>query len=120
MNPARGEECDPPNGGTCDATCKIAQQQCTAIPNATGASSGGSCNYTCTTGFGNCDSQMIPNGCEADLNTNVNNCGGCGFACAFPHAIPGCSNSQCQLVACDMGWFDHDGNAANGCELQTP
>ncbi len=52
----------------------------------------------------------------ADTNNDPNNCGACGKACSAAHAQASCVGGQCQAGACDPGWGDCDGNAANGCE----
>jgi hypothetical protein len=41
---------------------------------------GGHCIITCTAGWGDCDANPV-NGCEVDLQTDMNNCGACGFRC---------------------------------------
>jgi hypothetical protein len=43
---------------------------------------GGVCNGTCNAGFADCNANKQVDGCETNLNTNVNNCGACGHVCA--------------------------------------
>ncbi len=75
----------------------------------------GACQVaSCQAGFGNCN--MLPgDGCETALNT-VSNCGMCRTACSFPNATPLCTAGACMLGACNRGFGNCDGNAANGCE----
>ena len=53
-----------------------------------------------------------------DTSTDPNNCGGCGLACAPPHAFPECVGGVCGIASCDVGWYDRDGDLANGCEYR--
>src|SRR6185369_4261365 len=46
----------------------------------------------------------------------LSSCGACGVACDFANATESCSTGTCQLVACNAGFGNCDGNAANGCE----
>jgi hypothetical protein len=49
-----------------------------ATDNGRGECRSGLCHPgTCLSGFGDCD-KIRANGCEANLNTDINNCGGCG------------------------------------------
>jgi cysteine-rich repeat protein len=118
VNAAAGEECDPPNGGTCGATCKIAQACPTTVPNGSVTQgSGGQCLLSCNSGFADCNSN-IADGCEVNLASDVNNCGGCGFGCAAPDATMSCSNSQCGIATCSPGFLDCNRSVADGCEHQ--
>ena len=40
----------------------------------------------------------------------------CGCSCSLPNAITACSGGVCNLVACQSGWGDCNGNASDGCE----
>jgi hypothetical protein len=57
--------------------------------------------------------QCIPG--SAELQTDPANCGTCFHQCIAPNATPSCVKGTCQL-ACDPGFYDADGDAANGCE----
>jgi hypothetical protein len=73
---------------------------------------------TCNAGFGNCDGQGA-DGCEDNLNTDKNNCGGCGVACqAINTSSTSCSGGACVPV-CAAGFGNCDGNGINGCEDNT-
>lgn len=57
--------------------------------------------------------------CDANLQTDLNNCGGCGVACMLPamgsNQVATCAMGRCGL-SCRAGFGDCDGMAANGCE----
>jgi len=56
-------------------------------------------------------------GCEANLNEDVENCGQCGAACSpLPHAEVTCGGANCVVRLCDSGWGNCDDSQANGCE----
>ncbi len=52
-----------------------------------------------------------------DLQNDPANCGRCGNSCAAAaNAVVACRTGACQLIACSPGFYNLDGNAANGCE----
>jgi hypothetical protein len=52
-----------------------------------------------------------------DLQNDPVNCGRCGNSCAAAaNAVVACRTGSCQLIACATGFYNLDGNAANGCE----
>jgi hypothetical protein len=70
--------CDPVNG--C-ATAAAPDGTACSLPNATGTCSKGVCGGdVCQSGFGNCDGNSA-NGCEDNVTSDPNNCGGCGNVC---------------------------------------
>jgi hypothetical protein len=76
---------------------------------------------TCERGYENCDF-VARTGCEISLDTNDDNCGGCGFSCAtllkhMPHALSAqCSAGRCEVDECQDGFADCDNTASTGCE----
>jgi hypothetical protein len=68
-------------------------------------------------GMGGMDGGIVPtcNPMSPDLETDVANCGQCFHQCIVPNAIPSCVARQCQFT-CQAGFYDADGNPANGCE----
>ena len=117
--PSGSADCDN-DGTTCEqplntsAHCGGCNVACTR-PNASASCSTGTCTLgMCSGGFGNCDGNAS-NGCEQSLNTNAH-CGACGVTCTHDNAASSCSTGTCALGACDPGWSNCDGNAANGCE----
>jgi hypothetical protein len=102
------------NTGTSMTSCGTCGNACTNA-NGTTSCTGGVCVPVCATGYGNCDGNSA-NGCEANLNTDVNNCGGCGTKCNMAHANTACSTGTCVITSCLAGFADCDLNPANGCE----
>ncbi|HQM10806.1 MAG TPA: hypothetical protein PK140_15495 [Polyangiaceae bacterium] len=103
----------PNHCGGCGQTCSnnhISNPTCT----------NGVCSGACTTGWADCDSNKLTNGCETNTNTSVDNCGGCGNACSGNN-IPSrsCANGVCN-GSCASGYADCNGNKlTDGCETNT-
>jgi hypothetical protein len=56
----------------------------------------------CSAGYGDCDGSFA-DGCEANVRTDVRNCGGCGIVCpSVPNGTATCTNGACG-VACNAG-----------------
>lgn len=90
---------------------------CPDLPNSSPTCGGqGVCGFTCDSQFANCNGGS---GCETQLGT-VQNCMGCGDSCgpAPANAVSVCTAQGCDFE-CLAGWDDCDGNASNGCELNT-
>lgn len=98
------------NCGACGQACNPAH--------ADGACNSGVCQISaCVSSFQNCNGN-IADGCEVDIQADVNNCGACGVVCSYANAQAGCFNAVCQLTACDAGFTDCNSNPADGCEVQ--
>ncbi|HVY47307.1 MAG TPA: hypothetical protein VHB21_15570, partial [Minicystis sp.] len=98
--------------GSCNHVCNF--------QNASGSCSAGACVLgACDANYANCDGNDA-NGCEAALQTDKNNCGGCGNRCdaLYAHSNTSCGNGACSWVSCLPGYYDIDHNLANGCEYQ--
>ncbi|MED5465289.1 MAG: trypsin-like serine protease [Myxococcota bacterium] len=54
-----------------------------------------------------------------DIGESTNHCGGCGQACAPPHATGACKHAVCTINQCAEGFIDSDGRVENGCELRS-
>ncbi|MCA9539138.1 MAG: hypothetical protein KC620_09655, partial [Myxococcales bacterium] len=48
--------------------------------------------------------------------SDVNNCGRCGFVCDLAEASARCSQGACLIDNCNPGFWDNNGNDADGCE----
>ncbi len=114
---------DPSNG--CEVNIKTSLGNCGGCgsvcdyPNASETCTNGVCLLgTCDAGFANCDG-IVSNGCEVDTGSSLANCGGCGHLCDYPNASEQCLAGTCVLGACDAGFANCDGIAANGCEVNT-
>jgi hypothetical protein len=75
---------DPNNCGTCGHIC--------TFPNATAGCVNGQCTIlACDEGWGDCDGDPA-NGCEENVSSDVNNCGGCHIVCGTGEV---CTNGSC-------------------------
>lgn len=108
----QGETCGGAGiAGRCGCAC--------TLQHAITACAGGVCSIaSCESGWADCDNDLA-NGCEAHVPDDPANCGTCGNACSFPHAAGVCSQSTCQMGACDLAWKDCDQIASDGCEINT-
>jgi hypothetical protein len=108
--------------------CGGCNQACSPS-NATGGCVNAECRiFSCNIGSGNCNGS-VADGCEANLKTDINNCGVCNARCINPQNATGvtCAAGQCEVVTCTkvmnaMGrvtnqWADCDGLYNNGCEV---
>ncbi len=77
---------------------------------------------TCTSD-GDCLSAAGAHSCCAgkcvDTGHDLANCGGCGQACQPAHASGVCLSGSCSIGSCAAPFADCDGNAADGCEVDT-
>jgi len=118
-------DCDGNADNGCEADLRTDGQRCGAcntrcdLANATATCAAGRCTVgACSEGFGDCDGNAA-NGCEADTRRSDAHCGACGAACmGGDNAVPVCVSGRCALT-CTAGFADCDGNAANGCEVNT-
>ena len=78
------------------------------------------CNGTCATGYADCNSDKLKDGCEINTTNDPSNCGNCNTVCSNTNIpTPSCGNSVCNGT-CATGFTDCDGNKqANGCETAT-
>jgi alpha-tubulin suppressor-like RCC1 family protein len=139
-DPCAGVSCTSPPPSRCLDTNTIEESE------ATGTCSGGSCTYRRTTrtcGFGcasgrcagdPCDGVTctIPSAPVCASSTTVRSfslpgmCtgGSCGYTqsdrtCSLPNATSSCSGGRCVVSSCATGFADCDGDAGNGCEVDT-
>ncbi len=79
---AGSEQCDDGNtqdGDGCTSTCSVESTYvCNGQPSV----------CSCQSGFANCDGSPS-NGCETDINTDLNNCGACGSPCGAGQSCAG-------------------------------
>jgi hypothetical protein len=99
--------------GGCNKPCSVS--------NATAKCDAGTCAINnCSGTFRDCDSSP-GNGCEINIATNPQNCGGCGPAgqnCAtkYANATSTCFASACTAPSCVASYDDCTGGTADGCE----
>jgi hypothetical protein len=100
-----------------DASCQLDSDCCSGVCvngvcQAGPVAVGGACDN-----YGDCASGNCCSGVCSDPNTDLNNCGGCGYVCSTNH-VEGlaCVNGQCQGT-CAAGWADcYAGLQYDGCE----
>ncbi len=104
-----------PNGehcGACGFACHGVGDVCV-----NGQCKNPSATFQCAPGWADLDNSTT-NGCETNVSSDANNCGGAGVVC---NTTGGCVNGACAAaagqVACLQGYGDCDGNSANGCEV---
>lgn len=103
------------NLNTTASACGACNTPCSSN-HGTPTCAGGQCSIQCAAGFVDCNTDARTDGCEANINTNPANCGGCGQACSTNNGTRSCSGGNC-AIACNSGFGDCDGNArTNGCE----
>ncbi|KAI8471087.1 MAG: hypothetical protein J3K34DRAFT_468555 [Monoraphidium minutum] len=73
---------------------------------------------SCSAGFADCDCST-GNGCETDLRVDVLNCGYCKRTVSYANAAPACVGGVPTLGACNAGFANCNGNATDGCEVNT-
>ncbi len=73
----------------------------------------GACATACAAGSVCCT------GACANPTSDATHCGACGTRCTAAHGTGVCTAGACAVGTCDAGWGDCDGNAANGCEVDT-
>jgi hypothetical protein len=103
---------DPTNCGGCGQVCSgnnIDVPACAA----------GVCSGNCNTGFGDCDSDKLTNGCEVSTATDVTHCGTCTTVCSVANGTPACLVGQCAIGTCNNGFADCTGGYGDGCETDT-
>ena len=94
--------------------CVVCGVPC-ALDNASESCDTGSCRLgVCEGTWRNCDDSEIT-GCDANIDVDVENCGGCDVECANEHGSTSCVGGDCTPV-CGDGWDDCDGDLTNGCE----
>jgi alpha-tubulin suppressor-like RCC1 family protein len=111
------------DGGVATIYCDPSLNACVPCVLDTHCPSGSVCRgNVCATGCaatGCSNAEMCCEGGCVDFRTNVAHCGACGAACNLPNATPACRGGACAIAACDEGYGDCDGAAANGCEFDT-
>jgi hypothetical protein len=106
------------NCGACGTVCQ-------QYPNSSPVCSSGVCSLVCQAGYGNCDG-ILSNGCEANLQTDPNNCGGCGVACQSGQSCVsgvcqmGCATGQTLCPGNHCAYLQSDPNNCGSCGFNCP
>lgn len=101
--------------GGCNLACNLQHASESCVPHqVTGL---GVCVLgNCEAGYENCNLTQS-DGCEVDLNTDLNHCGGCFDECDLDNASEDCVGGNCQLDQCDDGYDNCNNIAMDGCEV---
>jgi hypothetical protein len=82
---------------------------------------GDGCEYACLpSGVERCD--LSDNDCDGvvdegfNLSADLAHCGGCGVVCALPQSNVACVEGSCGFVSCREGFYNINGDPADGCE----
>ncbi len=101
---------DPDNCGACANTCDL--------PHAESTCAAGDCQVTACQGtWQDCDG-LPANGCERDLDTDVEHCGACDLSCHALNAQVSCQAGACVMGDCLDGFGDCNQQSGDGCEAQ--
>jgi hypothetical protein len=97
------------NCGSCDNRC--------SYDNAEALCLGGTCVMgDCDVGWEDCN-HLDTDGCEANLSTDPDNCGGCGTRCIYANGVGVCQGGFCHLQSCLPGYDNCDNDESTGCEI---
>ena len=100
---------DPAHCGACETLCAPAH----ALPSCVA----GICRIeACEGSYQDCNGDPS-DGCEANLQSDPDNCTACGLACSRSNGDPVCVAGTCALT-CAQGYDDCDHDAATGCETK--
>ncbi len=93
------------NCGACGMVCSWAP------PNSTAACTSGTCGYTCTGTYLDCDGSSS-NGCEADTANDPYHCGSCDRCPTHANATASCTGGSCSYT-CISGTVDCGGTCVS-------
>jgi hypothetical protein len=122
LNCSRGfDECDGDTLDPCETNLLTSADNCGACGNvcelehAEASCAGGTCQVeSCSAPWIRCNTDDS-DGCEINSSNDLDNCGGCGMACAALHGRPSCVSSEC-TIECEDLFGDCDEDARTGCE----
>src|SRR6185369_5155442 len=94
--------------GDCSTACSLAFAEPKCM--------GGKCQVeSCTAPYDDCNGNP-EDGCEVNLKTDVDHCGGCDASpCPTLNGKARCADAKC-AITCDTNFDDCDGQPGNGCE----
>lgn len=103
---------DSANCGACGNACSTSHVSASACE-------AGQCVGSCEAGWADCNQDMLSDGCEAELDADVEHCGTCGNSCSQNHATATCDAGKC-AGTCAAGFANCNGDlGADGCEVDT-
>lgn len=76
------------------------------------------CNGTCETGWADCNTDKLADGCETKVSDNPDKCGGCNVVCSGNNLLTRtCTTGTC-TGSCASGFLDCNKNKqTDGCEI---
>ena len=72
-------------------------------------------NEVCNGKDDDCDGKLDE---EWDLQSDLANCGACGKVCSIPQAFPVCTEGECLIDRCEIGYHNLNGSLVDGCEYR--
>jgi hypothetical protein len=96
--------------------CQMCRHRCSSNHGEPSCDKDG-CAISCDDGYDDCDAD-VTNGCEINLQTDIDHCGACDTSCTNDHGTTTCKDGTCTPV-CANGYTDCDGDPSNGCETNT-
>lgn len=104
---------DPDACGGCDVVCSnshVATRSCVE----------GVCGGSCETGYADCNTDMLSDGCEVNVFEDPENCSSCDIACSpLNLEAARCTNAMCD-GPCAEGYDDcNSDRRTDGCEVRT-
>jgi hypothetical protein len=101
----------PTSCGGCGVTCS--SNHIPAI-----SCGGKACNGTCETGWADCNTNKLTDGCETNVATDPDKCGGCNIVCSNNHVqLRTCAGGTCN-GSCAGTFRDCNNNKQlDGCEI---
>ena len=117
-------DCDGNVDTGCEITLNTDPNHCGACPNLCSANhipttvcTSGVCTGACQSGYDDCNSNKLTDGCEVNLTSTPTSCGACTNNCSTNHVqTVSCSASVCD-GPCSPGYADCNSNKlTDGCE----
>jgi len=102
------------SAGTCGVINSAAGIACTISSQSGTCDGSGNCVTSCPAGQTTCNNTCV------NTQTDSNNCGSCGTACApLSNAVNACIAGACGISQCNSGYLNCDNFAGNGCEVNS-
>src|SRR5207245_774427 len=105
--------------------CNGCGRMCSGLNISIPSCSGGMCNGTCNAGSGDCNNDKYTDGCETNIYTSADNCGGCftqsaTYKCSTQNILRDCTSGACEGGGCSGGYSDcNNDKRTDGCEVNT-
>jgi hypothetical protein len=121
-------DCDDSRDNGCETSltgslehCGGCNRSCASLHVDNAVCEAGGCNGMCTPGYADCNANPVLDGCESNLDEDVDHCGGCTSpACSGNNIARDCSGGQCvgeclpEFADCNLD------RRTDGCEAHLP